>query len=154
MDRGPVVQRAQFAIENTQTGIELPDGARHVPGNHPIPPLDQLLFQARARQVDGAALPRLARFASGVLCVNRARARLQPRSQDSHALARGNGSGHRGPRNDQARSRDAEATVNRQPEIARSRSWGAVARGVPQMRLESRDPLAGDRAHRKDGRAR
>jgi hypothetical protein len=72
MNRSPVRQWTELAVENAKTCIELPDGLRNISGDDPISPLDQFMFKAGTGKIDRATLAGPPSRGSRVLSMNRA----------------------------------------------------------------------------------
>jgi hypothetical protein len=88
MNRSPVRQGTELAVENAKTRIELPDGFRNISGDDPISPLDQFMFKAGTGKIDRATLARPPSWGSRVLSMNHPGADCETGVQDADMTAR------------------------------------------------------------------
>ena len=103
------------------------------------------MLQLRPHEVQRAALAGAADAGRGALRMNAAHARRAVGKQRLHLGSDLHRPRHRRPGDDQARARNGETAVHRQPEVAGCRPHRAVRAGLGEVGLERSDPGSGSR---------
>ena len=150
MYRLPMSEWLLFAFENSKARSDLRYWIWNISGHDPVAPVNQIVLQTSARQIERASLTCSARFRRPVLSVNGPDSSGNTGMQQANVLTDSDAAGNRSPRDDQARPCDDEAPVNGETKIAGGRSGGAVARCSYQVVFQRSNPFASYSGNRKN----
>ena len=153
MDRRPVLEGLGLARQHPEPGIEPGDGIVDRVGDQPVAPVDVVLGEVLAGDVEGAALTGRTRVGFLVLGMDAAHPDAPAAGGEGQLIAHTHRAREHRAGDDQAGALEGECPVDGEAEIAVNVPLADQLGRDGQMLLEFIDPVAGHRGHGQDFRS-